>query len=321
MIYPIMSGFYAFAPLFVSVLQRVSDLIDMAFRGAGGLEIRLPILQDQALWEKSGRLELFGKEMYRLRNQQGRWLVMSPTAEEAICAWLRRAGSLSKSSLPLVLYQKGPKFRDELGSGSFTRTREFDMFDAYFWASDAEGVAEIAERIMGNIGSILAALKIQYFHARARESAATRFVGLESIDLFIPTGIGTGNRILVCRCGEVVAEGAGCRRCGRREEGIGVQVMEVARFSPLGFKYPELFGLYFAGNRSGPGDNRDIESTVFVRRDGLAGVGQPVPRLAHRAGPQKEGCGVPLRNPFEDEQCRGGLARRQSRPRRQRLPL
>ncbi len=248
MVTPMSSGQYAFTPLFVRCLRKVEGLMDLAFAAAGVQEMQLPILQPQVLWEKSQRFGVFKSSLYTLTDRRGRALLLSPTCEEQISAWLGTVKPFSKNAFPLAVYQKNHKFRDEVGGGSITRTREFIMYDAYFWALDAAVVEEAGLRAMGNLSQVLSLLGVPHYRALARESSASEYAGHRSVNLFIPTEIGTGNFIHVCRaCQQAISPESRCPNCGSAEAPTRIQVMEVARFSPLGARFPENFDLRFQG--------------------------------------------------------------------------
>ena len=252
LIYPLVSGTYAYGPLFVNLLAKVQALIDLALQSAGAVEIQLPILQPLHLWENSRRYELFQSTLFTLQDRKGRSLLLSPTSEEQISDWLDQVRPFAKSTFPLILYQKNHKFRDEPGAGSITRTRQFFMYDCYIWHPSLEQVHQIGNTIMIRLSHVLDLLNIPHYQAISKPSVATEYTGYRSHDLFIPTKIGTGNHISVCadcdrvleeQSGEETGKGARCPYC---QTGIHVrirQVMEVARYSPLGAHFSRTFNV------------------------------------------------------------------------------
>src|SRR3954466_4042578 len=49
------AGLYLYAPLLKRTLDKVSRIVADEIAATGGLEVTMPILQEQALWESSGR--------------------------------------------------------------------------------------------------------------------------------------------------------------------------------------------------------------------------------------------------------------------------
>jgi len=125
------AGIYNFTPLGQSVINNITNIIREEMNNIGGLEVSLPIVQPASLWEKSKRWEVYGDEMMKVQNREGREFCLGPTHEEVVTDMVSRMIKSSKS-LPVALYQFGKKFRDELRPRyGLLRTREFLMKDAY----------------------------------------------------------------------------------------------------------------------------------------------------------------------------------------------
>src|SRR3989339_1389460 len=109
---------------------------------AGGQEVWLPIMQPKELWEETGRWQVYGKELFRLKDRKNSDFCLGPTHEEIITDLVRREVR-SYRQLPLMLYQFGTKFRDEIRPRfGIMRAREFLMKDAYsFHASEEDAEA------------------------------------------------------------------------------------------------------------------------------------------------------------------------------------
>ena len=107
---------------------------------AGGQEIRMPALQPLDLWDRSGRTEAMGKNMFKFQDRRERDLVIAPTHEEVVTNIIK-ANVHSYRDLPRILYQIQTKFRDEeRPRAGLLRVREFDMKDAYSFDADEEGL-------------------------------------------------------------------------------------------------------------------------------------------------------------------------------------
>jgi prolyl-tRNA synthetase len=113
MIRLVASGVYEFLPLGLRVLRTVEGIVREEMDRAGGLEIRLPILQPAELWQTSGRWEDFGPEMFKLVDRKEQAFALGPTHEE-ITTDLARREIRSYRDLPLLLYQINEKYRDEI---------------------------------------------------------------------------------------------------------------------------------------------------------------------------------------------------------------
>lgn len=131
------SGIYNYLPLMTRVLKKVETIIREEMDAAGAQELSMPFVQPQELWEESGRWEVYGKELLRMKDRHDRGMCLGPTHEEIITA-IARDVAKSYKQLPLNLYQIQLKFRDEIRPRfGLLRGREFIMKDAYsFHAND-----------------------------------------------------------------------------------------------------------------------------------------------------------------------------------------
>ena len=105
-----------------------------------GQEFFLPALHPQELWEESGRSEVMGETMFRLKDRKGADLVLGMTHEEVMTSIARRE-LRSYKQLPQIWYQIQTKFRDEARPRSgLLRVRQFTMKDSYSFDIDAAGL-------------------------------------------------------------------------------------------------------------------------------------------------------------------------------------
>jgi prolyl-tRNA synthetase len=133
------AGIYSHLPLGHRVIQKVSQIIREEMNRAGAQEVLLPALQPAELWQESGRWDLMGREMMRLKDRHERDFCLGPTHEEVITDLVRRE-IRSYRQLPLNLYQIQTKFRDEIRPRfGLMRGREFIMKDAYSFDRDDAG--------------------------------------------------------------------------------------------------------------------------------------------------------------------------------------
>lgn len=134
------NGVYNFLPLMWRVLKKVENIVREEMDAAGAQELLMPFVQPSELWQESGRWDVYGKELMRLKDRHGREMCLGPTHEEVITS-IAREGIRSYKQLPVNLYQIQSKFRDEIRPRfGLLRGREFIMKDAYSFDVDEEGL-------------------------------------------------------------------------------------------------------------------------------------------------------------------------------------
>ena len=134
------SGVYNYLPLMWKVLKKVENIIREEMDNAGAQELLMPFVQPQELWEESGRWDVYGKELMRLKDRHDRSMCLGPTHEEVITS-IARDGIKSYKQMPVNLYQIQSKFRDEVRPRfGLLRGREFIMKDAYSFDVNEAGL-------------------------------------------------------------------------------------------------------------------------------------------------------------------------------------
>jgi len=141
------AGVYTYLPLGHRVIKKIEKIVREEMDRAGAQEVLMPIIQPAELWQKSGRWDVYGDEMFRLNDRHNRYFALGPTHEEVITTVV--AGDVhSYRDLPLLLYQIQNKYRDEIRPRfGLMRGREFIMKDLYSFDVDEEGL-EISYRKM-----------------------------------------------------------------------------------------------------------------------------------------------------------------------------
>ncbi len=130
------AGLYSWLPLGLKVLRKVEKITREEMEKAGALEVLMPALQPAELWQETGRWELYGPELARLKDRHDRDFCLGPTHEEIITD-LARNELKSYKQLPITYYQIQTKFRDEIRPRfGIMRSREFIMKDAYSFHLD-----------------------------------------------------------------------------------------------------------------------------------------------------------------------------------------
>lgn len=142
-------GIYNYLPLMWRVLKKVENIVREEMDAKGAQEMLMPFVQPEELWKESGRWDVYGKELMRLKDRHSRNMCLGPTHEEVITS-VAREGIKSYKQLPVNLYQIQSKFRDEVRPRyGLLRGREFIMKDAYSFDSSQEGLeksyADMAE--------------------------------------------------------------------------------------------------------------------------------------------------------------------------------
>ncbi len=131
------AGSYDFLPLGLRVLHKVEAIIRREMDRAGAQEILMPALLPAEYFKETGRWDLYGDVLFRLKDRKGGDHHLGPTHEEIVTD-IARHEIKSYRDLPKNLYQIQTKFRDEpRPRGGLLRCREFTMKDAYsFDATD-----------------------------------------------------------------------------------------------------------------------------------------------------------------------------------------
>lgn len=140
MIRKMASGVYNFMPLGLRVLKNIENIIREEMDRSGAQEFLASALLPAELWQESGRWEVMGPEMFRLKDRNERDFCLGPTHEEVFTD-IARNEIKSYKQLPLNLYQIQTKYRDERRPRfGVMRSREFIMKDAYSFDKDNEGL-------------------------------------------------------------------------------------------------------------------------------------------------------------------------------------
>ena len=165
LIFKLGSGLYTYSPMLWRSIKKASDIIRRELDGVGSLELQLPIMQEQAVWEQSGRWEAYQAAgvMLSTTDRKGTTFGLAPTAEEVVTAYMR-ATCKSYKQLPVTLYQIHTKFRDELRPRfGLLRVKEFLMKDAYSFDKDDAGLDASYEQLRLAYHRIFAGMGLEAF--------------------------------------------------------------------------------------------------------------------------------------------------------------
>jgi prolyl-tRNA synthetase len=141
------SGIYSFLPLGLRTLKKIENIVREEMDKAGAQELLMSALLPAESYRESGRWEVFGPEMFRLKDRSDRDFCLGPTHEEIFTETVKH-GVRSYRGLPLILYQIQTKYRDEIRPRfGVMRSREFIMKDAYSFDRD-EAALDISYKRM-----------------------------------------------------------------------------------------------------------------------------------------------------------------------------
>ncbi len=134
------AGLYIYLPLGMRVMAKINQIIREEMNAIGGQEVAMPVLNPAEVWQQTGRWDVIGDEMFRLKDRGGRDMCLAMTHEETM-TWLAAHDIRSYRDLPQIWYQVQTKLRDEARPKSgVLRTREFTMKDSYSFDRDEESL-------------------------------------------------------------------------------------------------------------------------------------------------------------------------------------
>jgi prolyl-tRNA synthetase len=126
----LMAGHYSLLPLGQRVRLKVIGIIREEMNRIGAQEILMPVMHPAEVWHRSGRWDVMGDEMFRLKDRRGADLALGMTHEEIVSTLATELESYRQ--LPQLWYQFQTKLRDEpRPKAGLMRTREFTMKDSY----------------------------------------------------------------------------------------------------------------------------------------------------------------------------------------------
>ena len=140
MIRKLAAGVYSFLPLGLKTLQNVEAVVREEMDKAGAQELLMSALLPAEAYMQTGRWDIFGESMFRLKDRNDRDFCLGPTHEEIFTETVKNEVH-SYRDLPLTLYQIQTKYRDERRPRfGVMRSREFVMKDAYSFDLTKEGL-------------------------------------------------------------------------------------------------------------------------------------------------------------------------------------
>ena len=190
-------GVYTYLPLAYRVIKKIENIVREEMDRAGGQEVLMPIMQPAELWQKSGRWEVYGDEMFRLQDRHKRYFALGPTHEEIITT-LVDGDVHSYRDLPLLLYQIQNKYRDEIRPRfGLMRGREFIMKDLYSFDIDDEGLDVSYQKMYHAYNQIFTRLGLKY---RVVEADSGAIGGNESHEFMVLADSGEAEIVYCDNC-------------------------------------------------------------------------------------------------------------------------
>ncbi len=177
------SGHYSMLPLGWKVHRRIAEILRQEMDAIGAQEVLLPAIHQAAIWQRSGRWDAIGDDMFRLVDRKGADQVLGMTHEEVIASIGVELSSYR--DLPQMWYQIQTKFRDEPRPKSgLLRVREFTMKDSYSIDLDDEGLDRSFNLHHQAYQRIFARLDL---HAIPVEASSGAMGGSDSVEFMVDT--------------------------------------------------------------------------------------------------------------------------------------
>ena len=190
------SGHYSMLPLGWKVNLKIVQILREEMDLIGAQELLLPAMHPASIWQKSGRWEAIGDDMFRFTDRKEADQVLGMTHEEVIATVALELSSYRE--LPQIWYQIQTKFRDEPRPKSgLLRVREFDMKDSYSIDIDDAGLDKSFELHHRAYQKIFARLGIRAIPVEASSGAMG---GSDSIEFMVESPAGEDDVAICTSC-------------------------------------------------------------------------------------------------------------------------
>ncbi len=162
MIRKVAAGIYSYLPLGWRTIRKMEAIVRREMERAGSSELLMPAIHPAQLWRETGRWDVYGHLLLRMKDRQQRDFCFGPTHEEVITDIVRKDIN-SYRQLPRNLFQIQTKFRDEIRPRfGLMRGREFVMKDAYSFHSSQDSLTEVYEAMRDAYCRIVEACGLEY---------------------------------------------------------------------------------------------------------------------------------------------------------------
>ncbi|MBW2542600.1 MAG: proline--tRNA ligase [Deltaproteobacteria bacterium] len=193
----LMAGVYSLLPLGFRVCQKIEKITREEMNRIGAQEFLLPSIHPADLWQRSGRWEAMGEEMFRLTDRKGADIGLGMTCEEVFASLAAELRSYKQ--LPQIWYQIQKKYRDEPRPKSgVLRVREFTMKDSYSLDIAPEGLDAAFQRHFEAYRRIFSRCGLETL---AVEASSGAMGGSESVEFMIASNAGEDWVVSCAACG------------------------------------------------------------------------------------------------------------------------
>ena len=160
-------GLYTYLPMALRSLKKIEKIIREEHDRIGCYEVQMSVITPADLWKETGRWDVMGPQMLRIKDRAERELCVSPTNEETVTDVFRKTIK-SYKQLPVCLYQINTKFRDEIRPRfGLLRGREFTMKDGYSLHMDKACLDTFYEKIYGAYVAIFKRMGLDFISVEA----------------------------------------------------------------------------------------------------------------------------------------------------------
>ena len=192
------SGVYSYLPLGLKALRNVEKIIKNEMENEDAVELLMPALLPAESYMASGRWEVFGSSMFRLKDRGNRDFCLGPTHEEIFTDTVKNSIK-SYKQLPLILYQSQTKYRDEARPRfGVIRSREFVMKDAYSFDVDEKGLDVSYDKMYRAYRKAFDKMELDYIVVDADSGAMG---GSGSQEFMVKSDIGEDTIVYCEKCG------------------------------------------------------------------------------------------------------------------------
>lgn len=255
-IHKTMAGAYAYLPLGLRVIQKISNIVREEMNAIGGQELLMTALQPKTVWDETGRWD--EEVMYRLQDAHGGETGLGFSHEEALTDAVR-AHVQSYKQLPFYTYQIQTKFRNEARAKSgILRGREFLMKDLYSFHTNEDDLNAYYETVADAYRKVFERCGFETVYYT--EASGGSMSHLPSHEFQVPIEAGEDTVLACDAClyayneevwaEKSVSEGLSCPECGKAEL-TQVTTSEVGNIFRQLLKYSEPMKALFASEEGG----------------------------------------------------------------------
>lgn len=201
------AGLTTYLPLGKRVLNKIMNLIRNEMNKINGQEVEMSSLSELSLWSMTGRDQLIGNELFRLRDRKGKDYCLCPTHEEIVTALISKyAKSLPSECIgdkkSLCIYQISKKYRDESRpKHGLLRSREFIMKDMYTFHINESSAEKTYDDVCRSYETIFEKLDLNYIKVLA---SVGLMGGKRSHEYHVAASVGEDKLFTCSKCSQSV---------------------------------------------------------------------------------------------------------------------